>query len=103
MVVAGAVLEDGETVEAVVGGKLDGNGAVLVLTDRNLLLVDDRPWKPVTERLALDSDLQVQGWQDERTASLTLLVSGRHLVVDRIPDRPLAIEMAQRIRYRVGS
>jgi hypothetical protein len=102
VVVAGAVLDDGEAVEAVVAGRIDGHGGVLVLTDRRLLLVDERPWRPLVERLAVDAGLQVQGWQDDRTASLTLLAGGRQLVIDQITDRPLAVEMAQRIRYRVG-
>lgn len=101
--VAGSLLQDGEVVEAVIGGKLEGNGAVLVLTDRGLLLADDRQWRPSTERIAVDDQLQVQGWQDDRTASLTLLFGGRQLVVDQITDRPLAVEMAQRIRYRTGA
>ena len=45
---------------------------------------------------------KVQGWQDDRTASLTLLHAGRQVVVERIIDRPLAVEMAQRIRARTG-
>ena len=79
-----------------------GARAVLALTDRDLVLVDDRTWRPVSERFPLDAGLQVQGWQDDRTASLTLVTAGRQLVVDQIADRPLAVEMAQRIRYRVG-
>ena len=99
---AGAVLKEGELVEAVVAGKYEGNPAVLALTDQALVLVDDRMWRPVSERFTLDAALQVQGWQDDRTASLTLVTGGRQLVVDQIVDRPLAIEMAQRIRYRIG-
>jgi hypothetical protein len=102
-VVAGAVIEDGATVEAVVGGRFEGNGAVVVLTDRSLLLVDEREWKPTVERLPLDASLQVQGWQDDRTASLTFVFAGRTLVLDQIPDRELAVEMAGRIRYRTGT
>jgi hypothetical protein len=103
LAVAGAVLEADEVVEAVVAGRLDGNVAVVVLTDRALVLADERQWRPVVERFALDAGLQVQGWQDDRTASLTLLHGGRQLVVDRIADRPLAVEMAQRIRARTGA
>lgn len=102
LAIAGAVIEVGETVEAVVAGKLEGHAALLVLTDRGLVLVDDRQWKPITERITVDSGLQVQGWQDDRTASLTLISQGHQLVVDQIIDRPLAVEMAQRIRYRIG-
>lgn len=102
LAVAGAILEPGELVEALVAGRLDDHPAVLVLTDRALLLADERQWKPVAERLALDPSLQVQGWQDDKTASLTLLSAGRQLVVERIADRPMAVEMAQRIRARTG-
>ncbi|WP_426572284.1 zinc ribbon domain-containing protein [Aquihabitans sp. McL0605] len=101
--VAGALLREGETVEAVVGGKLEGNAAVLVLTDRSLLLVDDRLWKPFTQVIDVTPTLDVQGWQDDRTASLTLVAEGGQLVLDQIQDRPLAVEMAQRIRYRTGA
>ncbi len=103
LAVAGAVLQDDEVVEALVVGRFEGNGAVLALTDRSLVLVDDRTWRPATERFPLDATLQVQGWQDDRTASLTIVASGRQLVVDQITDRPLAVELAQRIRYRTGS
>jgi hypothetical protein len=100
--VAGAALEVDEVVEAAVVGKLQGNPAVVVLTDRALVVADDRQWRPVVERLALDGGLQVQGWQDDRTASLTLVTGQGQLVVDQILDRPLAVEMAQRVRARTG-
>jgi hypothetical protein len=102
IVVAGALIGEGETVEAVVGGRLEGHGSVLVLTDRSLLLVDDREWRPFSEAIPVGPQLEVQGWQDDRTASLTLVFNGRSLVLDQIPDRELAVEMANRIRYRVG-
>lgn len=101
--VAGALLDEGEVVDSVVAGKVEGNAAVLVLTDRKLLLVDERQWRPLVERIAVDGGLQVQGWQDDRSASLTLVFAGRQLVIDQIADRPLAVEMAQRIRYRTGA
>ena len=100
--VAGAVLEPGERVEALVAGKFEGNPALVVLTDRGLLLVDDRPWKPTVDRMDVDGTLQVQGMQDNRTASLALHRNGRQQVVDQIADRALAVEMAQRIRHRSG-
>jgi len=103
VVVAGALLDEGETVEAVVAGKVEGHGAVLVLTDRSLRLVDDREWRPLHERIPVGPQLEVQGWQDDRTASLTFVFEGRNLVLDQIPDRELAVEMAGRIRYRAGA
>ena len=101
--VAGALLDEGETVEAVVGGKFEGHGAVVVLTDRTLRLVDDREWRPVAEQIPVGPQLEVQGWQDDRSASLTFVFDGRSLVLDQIPDRELAVEMAGRVRYRAGA
>lgn len=103
VLVAGALLAEGETVEAIVGGRFEGHGSVLVLTDRSLWLVDDREWRPFAEQIPVSPQLDVQGWQDDRTASLTLVFGGRSLVLDQIPDRPLAVEMAGRIRYRTGA
>ncbi len=103
VVVAGALLGQGEVVEAVVGGRYEGHGSVLVLTDRGLWLVDDREWRPFVEQIAVTPQLEVQGWQDDRTASLTLVLHGRSLVLDQIPDRELAVELAGRIRYRTGA
>ncbi|MCB0977851.1 MAG: zinc ribbon domain-containing protein [Acidimicrobiales bacterium] len=100
--VAGAVLEEGEQVEAVVSGQLDGNPAVLMLTDRNVVIVDDRPWKPTVARLDV-TGLQVQGMQDNRSAALTVVTADRQFVIDQIAAKELAVEMAQRIRYRAGT
>lgn len=99
--VAGVSLKDGEVVEALVAGRYQGNPAILLLTDVGLLLVDDRPWKPAVERIEVTSDLQVQGMQD-RAATLTVITSSAQFVVDSIADAPLAVEMAQRIRYRTS-
>ena len=96
------MLDPGDVAEALVVGRCDGQVAALALTDRALVLVDDRQWKPRVERFTLDASLQVQGWQDDKTASLTLVVGGRQVVVERIADRPVAVEMAQRIRARTG-
>ena len=101
--VAAAALAEGEVVEALVVGKLQGNAAVLVLTDRRALVVDDRLWDPVVESFGVDPGLQIQGWQDDRTASLTIITNKGHLVIDQILDRALAVEMAQRIRHRAGA
>lgn len=101
LAIAGVVLEDGEAVEALVAGKHEGNAALLVLTDRGLLLIDDRQWKPHVERIEITQGLQVQGTQD-RTATLALFDAGRQWTVDQIADGPLAVEMAQRLRYRAS-
>lgn len=102
LAVAATALTDGELVEAVVVGKLEGNAAVLVLSDRQVVVADDRQWRSRLERFPLGPSLQVQGWQDERTASLTLVTAAGNLVIDHIADRAMAVEMAQRIRSRTG-
>jgi len=101
--IAASHLEAGEVVEAIVGGRVSGHPAVVVITDRCVLVADEREWKPQVSRLSLDAELRVQGWQDDRTASLTFGIGSQELVVDQIVDRPLAVEMAQRIRYRTGN
>ena len=52
--------------------------------------------------MPVDPELVVQGWQDERTAALTFVAGDRHEVVERIGDRGLAVELAQRIRHLQG-
>jgi hypothetical protein len=103
VMVLAALLGEDEQVEAVVAGKVDGHPAVAALTDRAVVVADARQWRPFTRRLPIDPGLQVQGWQDDRAASLTLITHAGQVVVDQIVDRPLAVEMAQRIRYRTGA
>ena len=102
LLVAAVLLDAGEVVECVVAGRLDGEQAAAVLTDRRLLLVNERAWSPAVIVLAVDPGLAVQGWQDSRTASLTFLTNGRQIILDLIADKPLAVEVAGRIRSRTG-
>lgn len=102
LLIAGALLDEGENVECAVAGRFEGEPAAAVLTDRRLVLVNERAWSPSVVILPLDSNLAVQGWQDDRTASLTFLTSGQQLVFEQIADRPLAVEVAGRIRARTS-
>jgi hypothetical protein len=98
LAVLSAVLDEGDVVAVVVQGRLRGHAAVAGLVDGKVVLVSDRPWKPEVVVLPLDGGLTVHGWQDERTASLTFAAGDGHEVIDRIGDRALAIELAQRVR-----
>jgi hypothetical protein len=100
--VLGAVLEPDDVVEIVVQGRLHGVPGAAALVGAKLVLVNERQWKPDVVVLTIGNALQVQGWQDERTASVLLTVGGQQEVVERIPDRLLAVEFAQRIRERIG-
>ena len=102
MLVAAALLDDAEIVECAVAGDFEGQPAAAVLTDRRVLLVNERPWVPSVVILSLDPSLAVHGWQDDRTASLTFVCDGRQHLVQQIRDKQLAIEVAGRIRQRVS-
>ena len=95
-----ALLEPGEVAEAVVQGEHQHRPAVLVLTDRRLVVVNDRRWAPDVRSFALDDRLVVHGWQDDRRATLVFVLGGVGTVVDAISDRPLARDLAQRVRAR---
>jgi hypothetical protein len=104
--VLAAVLGDGETVAVLAQGQFRGAAGVVALVGDQVVLVNDRSWKPDVARIPVDADLVVHGWQDDRSASLTFVAAGRQEVIeaiDRIPDRALAIELAQRIRHQTGA
>jgi hypothetical protein len=96
-------LAEGEVVAVVVQGRFRGESAVAALVDGKVVVANDRQWKPDVVTLVVDGDLVVHGWQDDRTATLTFSVGDRHEVIERIGDRGLAIEMAQRIRHAQGA
>jgi hypothetical protein len=96
-------LGDGDVVAVVVQGRFRGEAAVAALVEGKVVVVNDRQWKPDVVTLAVDAGLAVHGWQDDRTAALTFAAGDRHEVIERIGDRGLAIEMAQRIRHAQGS
>lgn len=97
-----AVLQEGETITALVAGVYQNQPAVGALTSTRLVLVNEHEWKPVIREVELTPDLAVQGLQDERTASLTFITGGLGVTISSIQDRPLAHEMARLIRERVG-
>jgi hypothetical protein len=101
--VAAALLHDGETVELMVVGRVLGLDAVAVLTDQRLLLVNDNALKPSVQGFEVDPELQVQGWEEGRTASLLLNRGQDGGRIDSIGDTGLAREMAGRIRARTGA
>ena len=98
-----AVLEDEDVVEILVSGKLHGLAGAAALVGSKIVLVNDREWKPEVIVLPIGSTMQVQGWQDDRSATLLFADGERQEVVERIPDRLIAIEFAQRVRDRVAA
>ncbi|MGH9187985.1 MAG: hypothetical protein ACRD0U_19595, partial [Acidimicrobiales bacterium] len=98
--VTAAMLAEGEIVECLIQGRVNGADGVAVLTNTRLLLVSSREWKPEVIELPVDAQLAVQGWQDNRTAALVMQRADQQATIDLVGDRPLAMELAQRIRAR---
>jgi hypothetical protein len=97
------MLGEGDIVEAIVQGRFRGSAGVVALVGPRVVIVNDRQWKPDTLVVPVSRNLQVQGWQDDRTASLTFVFPEGHERIEAIFDRPLAIDLAQRIRDRAAS
>ena len=90
-------------IDALVGGRYQNQAGVAALTSRRLILVNEHEWVPDVRIVPLTGDLVVQGWQDDRTASLIFVTEGQSVTFSFIIDRPLAQEMAQLVRNRVAS
>lgn len=99
LAVLASVLDEGEVVTMVVQGRVRGEQGVVALVGNKVMLVNERQWKPDVVVVELASKLLVHGWQDDRSATLTFVVDDRPEVVERIGDRVLAIELAQRVRH----
>jgi hypothetical protein len=102
LAVVAALLEDGERAEAVVQGDYQHRPGVAVLTDRRLIVANDRRWAPDVRSLECDEHLVVHGWQDDRRATLVFVVDQVGIVLSSISDRPLARDLAARVRSRTG-
>jgi hypothetical protein len=97
------VLMDGEVVDVVVQGTYQHQPAVVALTDRRVVVVNQRRWRPDVRSIQLTRDLVVQGWQDERQATLVFAAEGRSVAVGAVEDRPLARDLARQVRERVAA
>jgi hypothetical protein len=101
--IVSTMLAEGEIVEALVQGEYQHHPAVAVLTSKRVLIVNERPWSPDVRVVPITSEVVVQGWQDDRRATLLVGHEGVGLVVSGIVDRPLARELAGRLRELVAS
>lgn len=97
---AAVLLREGEIVECVVQGQLYGSNAVALLTNGRLLIVNDREFRPDVVEFVVDAAISVQGWQDDRAAAVLIQRNELSAQIERIGDKPLAQELAQRIRAR---
>ena len=83
-------------------GRFQGQPGVAVLIARRVLLVNEAQWKVGVERIDIDAALTVQGWQDDKVASLIFQAGDRSVTIEGIGDRALAQEMAGRVRAKVA-
>ena len=97
------MLLEGEVVESVVQGEYQHHPAVVMLTTRRVLIANERHWAPDLRLVPITPEVVVQGWQDDRRATLLFGSDGRGLVVSGIVDRPLARDLARRLRELVAS
>ncbi len=97
------LLREGEVVESVVQGDYQHHPGVVMLTTRRVLIANERRWAPDVRVVPITSEVVVQGWQDDRRATLLFGADGRGLVVSGIVDRPLARDLARRLRELVAS
>ena len=101
LTVLGAVLDEREVVQVVVQGRYRDEAAVAALSEQRVLIVNERELAPDVISIPVKSSLQVQGWQDDKVAALVLSDGATSETIDRIADRPLALELAQRLRSMV--
>jgi hypothetical protein len=100
--VLASVLDEGDVVAVAVHGRFRGEPGVAALVGERIVLVNERQWKPDVVTFPVDLDLAVQGWQDDRSATLTFVAGDTHEILERIGDRAVAIEMAHRVRQQTG-
>ena len=98
--VLGALLGDDERVEALVQGRFRGHAGAAVLTNRRLLMVNDREWRPDVAEVLIDATTTIQGWQDDRTAALVVQSGADAATIDQINEREMAQRFAASVRAR---
>ncbi|MDQ2679099.1 MAG: hypothetical protein M3Y51_10175 [Actinomycetota bacterium] len=96
--VCGALLEPDELVAVVVTGQMLGRPAAVAVTDRRVIIANDRRWQPLVDVYRIDSKLVVRGRHDRQVAALSFADMTRLSMIDGITEVELAIELAERIR-----
>lgn len=103
LIVCAAVLLEDEQVAAVAQGTIDGIPAVVALTDRRLVAVNQRDWSPTVTSFALDGADGVTAWEDERASTVTFEAGGQRVLLAAILDKAPARDLIARIRASAGA
>ena len=96
-------LEPGEQVEVLVSGRFRGEDGAAAVTQARVILANDREWKPDLLSISFTPGLAVQGWQDDKTASLVFQHDGTATTIDQIGEREMAQRVAAVVRSRAAS
>lgn len=96
--VSGALLRVDEVARGSVTGQMLGCPAVVLLTDRRVIVVNGRRWQPIVDTFDLGPELIVRGRHDRHVALLTFSEGSRLSTVDGITDVDLAVELTELMR-----
>ncbi|MEM7095633.1 MAG: hypothetical protein AAF567_21715 [Actinomycetota bacterium] len=102
VLVASMVIEDGETVEAIVCGEFQAHDAVAVLTDRRLLCVNARDFAPDQASIALTDLDDVKGWIEGNRATLQISGGSLDLVLGDVREVEAAQKFASDLRTNLS-
>jgi len=102
LLIISSQLEAGEAVEALVVGRFRGEDGACVVTGSRVLLANDREWKPDLLAIPIRAGLAVQGWQDDKSASLVFQHDGPAATIDQIGEREMAQRLAVVLRGKVA-
>lgn len=98
LLIAGAMLSEGEEVLGLVAGQMLGRPAVIVLSSHRVLVINDRRWQPVVDVYALDPNLEVRGRHDRNVAAVGVSDGDALSMVDGIFDVQGAMNLVARMR-----
>lgn len=98
LLIAGAVLAPDEDVLGLVVGQMLGRPAVIVLSSRRVLVINDRRWQPVVDVYTLDGNLEVRGRHDRNVAAVGVSDGDALSMVDGIFDVQGAMNLVARMR-----
>lgn len=96
--VAATRLADGEMVRAAVGGRFRGKDGVAVLTDRQILLANNREWDPEVVSMPTSAAVEVEHWVERRAAILRIGDGTDSHVIDRINDLGVAESLVEALQ-----
>lgn len=98
LMISAALLGPSEAVYGVVTGQMLGRAAAVVVCQRRVLIINDRPWDPVIDIYQLGPGLEVRGRRDEDVAAMSFADEQTMSIVDDIHAVDAAVQLAELIR-----